>query len=147
MQSEPVARIAAVYAVSSPITVENEEFNAPIRGVSRSKVIPATKSVHDAAGWHSVASNGNCVATLKAAGKLPNKPVTKDGFARTIPVKPVALKPGMKRVVKTKEGPVGHVLEITVNDKGQAISTTEGGHPQGVGRVVDPAVILGEVSL
>lgn len=87
------------------------------------------------------------MGTLKAAGKIPNKPVTKDGFARTIPSKPIELKPGMKRVIKTKESSMGHVLEVWVNEKGQAISTTEGGHPQGVGRVVDPSVIIGEVAL
>lgn len=88
---------------------------------------------------------GNCVATLKAAGALPDKPVTKDGFARTIPTKPVELKPGMERVIKTSEGPVGHVLKVKVNEHGQAISTVEGGYPGGVGRVVNPAVIKGEV--
>lgn len=87
----------------------------------------------------------NCVQELKNSGDLPNKPVTKDGFARTIPTKPVELKPGMERVVKTKEGPVGHVLKIWVNEEGKAISVQEGGHPTGEGRVVDPSVIVGEV--
>ena len=73
--------------------------------------------------------------------------VTKDGFARTIPVKPIKLVPGTVAVIRTKEGPVGHVLQIKVNSEGQAISTVEGGYKNGVGRVVNPAVIQGEVNL
>lgn len=114
---------------------------------SRPRASFPTKRIHDVTGWHSVTSRGNCVGTLKAAGVLPKGKVTKDGFARTIPTKPIALKPGMERVVKTTESGMGHVLKIWVNEKGQAISTIEGGHPQGVGRVVDPSVIVGEVAL
>ena len=93
------------------------------------------------------ANPGNCIQTLKNAGVLPNKRVTKDGFARTIPTKLIHLYPGLERVVKTNESATGHVLKIRVNDQGQAVSIVEGGHPQGVGRIVDPAKIVGEVAL
>lgn len=51
----------------------------------------------------------------------------------------------MRRVVRTDEGKIGHVLEIWVNAEGVPISTVELGHPEGVGREVNPDAILGEV--
>lgn len=88
----------------------------------------------------------NCVSTLKASNLLPKGPVTLDGYARTIPAKPLELKEGEKAVIKTKEGWTGHVLQV-VKKGDQYISTVEGGHPVGVGRVVPSSVILGEVNL
>lgn len=89
----------------------------------------------------------NCVSTLKSAGLLPNKQVTVDGFARTIPTEPLKIKEGEKAVIKTTEGKgTGHVLQVTKKD-GNLISTVEGGYRNGVGRVVPPSVVVGEVSL
>ena len=88
----------------------------------------------------------NCVSTLKNAGLLPKGPVTKDGYARTIPAKPLAMVEGEKAIIKTKEGWTGHVLQVVKKD-GQYISTVEGGHPAGVGRVVPESVIIGQVNL
>lgn len=88
----------------------------------------------------------NCVSTLKKAGKLPQGRVTRDGYARSIPVKTLEMKEGQTAVIVTRESWTGHALEVKLN-KGKYISITEGNHPQGIGRVVDPAVIKGEVSL
>ena len=86
-----------------------------------------------------------CLDALKNAGRLPNVPVTTDGYARTVPVKPLEkLRPGMLRVICTNEGIYGHCLEIWVNEDLQMISTVEANHPEGVGRIVDPSVVRGE---
>ena len=59
----------------------------------------------------------------------------------------------MIRVVVTSEGYITengksskHALKIWVNEKGQAVSIREGGHPIGVGRILDPKIIEGEVN-
>lgn len=88
----------------------------------------------------------DCVSTLKKAGLLPQGRVTKDGRAETIPVKPLQIREGEHAVIRTAEGPIGHVLQVTL-EGGKYISTVEGGHSAGVGRTVDPDVIAGEVSL
>lgn len=88
----------------------------------------------------------NCVSTLKQAGLLPNKKVTTNGLAKTIPTKPLELKDGEKAVIKTKEGWTGHV--VYVQKRGDKyISIVEGGYVNGVGREVPPSVIVGQVAL
>lgn len=129
---EPDRRLLAVSAPLNPLLSTDSEASFEL--IDKDK--PRTTSF-----------SGNCVAKLKASGDLPNKSVTKDGFARSIPSKPIDLKPEMERVIKTTEGTVGHVLKVRVNQNGDAISIQEGGHPIGEGRVVDPKVIVGEVSL
>jgi len=98
----------------------------------------------DAVPWTS-GFGGGCIFALQREGLLPLGKIAPNGTAGSLAVKPVELKPGMLRVVRTNEGKVGHVLEIWVNEKGIPISVTEGGHPVGVGREVDPNVIMGEV--
>ncbi len=88
----------------------------------------------------------DCVGTLKRAGLLPNEQVTKDGYARTIPTKPLEIKEGERVVIKTKESYMGHVLQVE-KIGGKLISTVEGGYRNGVGRVVSESVVVGEVSL
>lgn len=91
---------------------------------------------------------GCCVDVLKVNGDLPDAKVTKDGFARSIPSEKIKeFKPGEEMVIKTKESSMGHVLKVKINEKGQAVSIKEGGHPEGEGRIVDPKVIVGEVKL
>lgn len=89
---------------------------------------------------------GDCIGELKRSGDLPNRRVTRDGFARTVPVKPLNIAEGEEKVISTKESSMGHVVKVKkVN--GNLVSVQEGGHPVGEGRVVDPAVVKGEVAL
>lgn len=88
----------------------------------------------------------DCVSTLKRAGLLPQGRVTLNGRASSIPVKPLKLSEGEKAVVKTREGPIGHVVYVEKVD-GQYVSRVEGGYRGGIGRVVNPKMIVGEVTL
>jgi len=125
---EATPRLVLAYTAPSPITTVGNWPKAP--RITYKRVIPVSVL--------------NCVSTLKSAGLLPQGPVTKDGQAATIPVKPLDIKEGEKAVIRTAEGPIGHVLQIELKN-GKYISTVEGGYANGVGRTVNPAVIVGQV--
>jgi hypothetical protein len=118
-----------------------------VEGTSGPLVIETSQQTHSKApqSVKTPLSVVDCVTRLKRVGRLPGARVTNDGYARSIPVKPVDLEPGMIRVVKTNEGEMGHILEVAVEKDGTIRSITEGGHPVGEGRIVPPSVIRGEV--
>lgn len=93
---------------------------------------------------------GCCVEKLKDEGILPNKKITKNGYAGSIPTKPLdvdKLKDGQSVVIVTKEGSKGHVLEA-VKQGDKLVSKTEGGMGRpSEGRVVSKTVIKGVVNL
>ena len=111
-----------------------------------SKKLPSVATVapkRPATGFY----RGNCVLTLKRAGLLPQGRVTLNGYASTIPIKPLDLKDGERAVVRTTEGRgTGHVVYVEKRGD-QYFSLIEGGYPGGVGRSVPSSVIQGQVSL
>lgn len=129
----------SAYAATTPVTVAAKWQKPPT--FTRRVIQPQVQQYLGRG-----VSSGNCVSTLQMTGLMRQGKVTKDGFARTIPVKPLKLKEGEKAVIRTAEGPLGHVLQVKL-EKGKYVSTVEGGYKNGVGRVVNPAVIQGEVSL
>ncbi len=89
-----------------------------------------------------VASTGlyNCVTVLKKAGFLPNERVTKDGYARSIPVKSTKLPPeGQVVVIKTAESWMGHVAAAVVKD-GVLTTVVDS---LGAGRIIPASVYKG----
>jgi len=88
----------------------------------------------------------DCVTTLKLSGDLPMRSVSPTNLAQDIPTKPLELAEGATAVIKTNEGPIGHVLKVQ-RLQGNLVSIVEGGHPVGVDRIVDPSVVMGEVDV
>lgn len=89
---------------------------------------------------------GSCVLTLKVAGLLPNRRVTKDGFARSIPIKKLDMKEGERAVLSTSGSKIGHVV-YAEKKNGQYVSIVEGGVGQPSGRVIPASSIRGEIDM
>jgi len=110
---------------------------APTYSIIKTTQIPDTKKIPSVRAYR-----GNCYRTVKNAGY--DLPRTIDGYARTIPAVSRPIAEGEEVVLKTAESSLGHVLVAKKVD-GQLVSVVEGGHSLGVGRVVDPSLVLGVV--
>ncbi len=90
---------------------------------------------------------GCCVEVMKNAGLLPQGKVTGNGTAGTIATEPLKLAEGERTVIVTREGSVGHTLEVEMKE-GEYVVTKEGGFGRSrLGESVDPTVIKGKARL